>query len=352
MKAGCLDMRGLIRREKCLVITAILLSFSSWGRADSLILKEGSKLDTQEVDTSKEIYTLQYSLLTIHYTSQKVDQIALDKPEPKKELFDPFLSSVVEASIPPKNEVIRAALTAHKTFKNASNLKELKPVLASSAYQNLKEKIKTGSQEVTVIELLQGFLPETITVTDVHFDNERVKVAVTGQTRNKNFAGIIEMVKEDASWKLDNETWYADDSKSASVKNSVKMVDFSKISNNYMPQNLPDWYDPYYPTRANPLRLEKANLHMPKDSFFLFYFLNQPKKSDLLEEITDDQMKLHLIWSASFKSLEQQRLPGRYPLDLDVTIAQERDGYMPGKVNLRLPKSRPKEFYVGMLYSF
>lgn len=343
-------MNALIRKEKCLLITAILISFSSWGRADSVVLKDGRNFNAQEIDSSTDTYTLQYSLVTVHYSRHPVTQIALDKPAPKKDLPDIFMSSVVEASISPKNEVIRSALAAHNTIKQASSLKELETVLGPVAFQDLKTRISAGAPEITTIELLQNFIPNTVEVTDIHFENEVARVAVTGENRNRHYAGIIEMVREGGVWKLENETWYSDDGTKNSVKHSIKYADLTRSSKSDLSERSPSWHDPYFPDRANPLGLEKANMHMPKDSFFLFYFLNGKTKKQTARFKHIEEPDVHLIWSASFKTLEQQNLPGRYPLDM--TIAQERDGYMPNKVNLRLPKSKPNKFFVGVLYSF
>jgi hypothetical protein len=343
-----------IKRENCLLLSALLLSFSSWGEAESIVLKDGKSLDSQDFNKMGDYATLQYGMVTTHYGPTLVEKVVLDKQVAKPIFLDPFLSSPVEASILPEHEVIRACIATHQKIQEARTLKDLKPLISNSAYQILQAKIKSGAQEINVVQLLKEFIPNSVAVTDTEFKGEKVKMAVIGKTAKKTYAGIIEMVREEATWKLDNEVWFGEDNKKPLVKYSVKPTNYINITEMYNADNLGEWYDPYFAKRKNPLHLRKAALTMPKESFFLFFFIDNnskklntnPRDTTSIEELP----QLHIAWSGNFKTLEQQRLQSRYPID--ISVAQEKDGFLPGTMNLRLPKAKPKQFYVGVLMSF
>ncbi len=347
-------MNSFIKKENCLLLTALLLSFSSWGEAENIVLKDGKLLDTQEFTKTGDYATLEYGMVTTHYSRTPIDKIVLDKQVPKATFLDPFLASPVEASIPPKNEVIQTCIATHNKIQQARSFNDLKPLISYEAYQILQAKIKSGAQEINVVQLLKKFIPDSVTINDTEFKGDKVKLAVTGKKGNKTYSGIIEMVRQEATWKLDNEVWFGEDQQKPSVKYSVKPTNYTNITEMYNAEDLSQWYDPYAAARKNPLHLRKAALTMPKESFFLFFFIDtdsKKMKSTIQNTAKVEELpQLHVAWSGNFKTLEQQRLQSRYPFD--ISVAQEKDGYLPGTMNLRLPRAKPKQFYVGVLMSF
>ena len=60
---------------------------------------------------------------------------------------------------------------------------------------------------------------------------------------------------------------------------------------------------------------------------------------------------LHVLWTGPRQMFpEQTTINNEYPVD--VSVADDDEGYMSGELNLRLPKKRPNEITASWLWNF
>ena len=79
---------------------------------------------------------------------------------------------------------------------------------------------------------------------------------------------------------------------------------------------------------------------------------NKFYKEDLSTELAQGQRpKMHILWSGPNKMMPQQKeIKNEYPVD--VSIANDDDGYAPGELNLLLPKKRPNGVTASLMWTF
>lgn len=344
------------RKKECLLLTLILISSASKAMADTVILKNGRALKPEEINDAEEYFPVEYGFVTAHYGNTPVERIVLDQPPPKKEsLADFFFVKTAEADPSHEHDIIQSCLLAHHTIRHALHLKELKPVLSNVQYQALEDKIKAGAQEIIVLELLRNFVPQHLAVSEVRLENGKAKVVAVGKDNHETLQGLLTVVQEEGIWKLADETWLGPPLKRKSL-NFETLPTVSKIKTIQRVAVASEWTPPEYTLSTNRLSLKKARLTMPKSSFFLFFFVehNSKPKIKLKPETPPgpaDAPDLHLVWTSSRRIISEQRFyKNQYPLD--VSIAHEKEGYLPERLNLRLPKAKPNQIYVGVLVSF
>ena len=78
--------------------------------------------------------------------------------------------------------------------------------------------------------------------------------------------------------------------------------------------------------------------------------VEQTRDERLIQEIDNDR-KFHVVWTGPRRIFSGQKVLKRSS-PMDVSMGHEKEGYMPGNVNLRLPKKKPKEVSAALFYKF
>lgn len=333
----------------------IILSVSSARAiAAQMINEEGVPARSPAVSADDASAHFQYGPVSVLYGPNTIERIDSAKNEKPKFIFDlPFVSEV-EATTASEQTIMQAFHQTHQTIRDARSLKDIQPAVSANAYQTLQKKVSDGASEIIVLELLRNFIPLNINIVEVQVANRNAKVTMVGKDPKGEFQGFADLSEESGQWKLDNEVWFGGNDPRRSVLYAaadetappqLREDPLALVKQN--PLDLPFDFE-----QANPLNLKKSSLHMPKDSFFFFFFIDKNKKTDEVQVKPDVEIpQLHLVWTASKKIVpEQKYFKDVYPLD--VSIAPESDGYLPKQFNLRLPRNKPSRFYIGVLYSF
>ena len=116
------------------------------------------------------------------------------------------------------------------------------------------------------------------------------------------------------------------------------------------------WVDQAGQPRSS-LPLAYGKIQTPKRSFCFFFFLDPDKsKKKTANEYgrmieVEPSPDVHVVWPSGFR-----HDPKVYESDndegFDVSVAADKDGYYPNKMNLRMPKGKPREIYIGFLMNF
>jgi hypothetical protein len=297
-----------------------------------------------------------YGPIQVHYGSQSLKWIALNEPA-QKSLFESLLAvGVAEAEEPGDQAVALAYLEAVKVIRHARRFAAIRPVVSLAFYQALQQRIDEGVYELMVLEMLRGLMPAEVSVYSIQVKEEHAKILVSGKGQKLDMLGIVEMSWEDGQWRLDRETWIGNDQMAWKDVNPGDLLTLSTDQPLTRPSGVYQWRLEDYGFDDNPLGLETTGFTMPKDSFsFLFFVERQAALREKLRswksEVPEQSPRLHLIWTSSRHIVSGQKvLTDGAPIN--VSIAHEQEGYMPGTFNLRLPKRQPKQFYVGMMYKF
>jgi hypothetical protein len=348
MKIGGIGQMGLV---------LVALTFEAvTTNAEVIVFKDGATMPTEDVDQRADYTHMAYGPVRVHYGSQPLKWIELNHPE-EKGLFEELLAvGVAEADESGNQAVISAYLQAVKVIRHARRLAAIRPVVTASFYQTLQQKVDEGVYELMILEMLRGLMPTEVSVYTTQVQDGHAKIVASGKGQKIEMLGIVEMSLEEGQWKLAQESWIGNDRLAWEDVNPGELLSLSTDPQGTQPSGVYQWRLADYGFDQNPLGLESTGFTMPKDSFsFLFCVERQAMRREKLRSLASDaparSPHLHLIWTSSRQIVPKQKvLTEHYPID--ISIAHEKEGYMPGTFNLRLPRRQPKQFYVGVMYKF
>lgn len=342
---------------KYLLMVVCILCASSQALADTLEFANGQTMQTEHINPEETANNFQYGLVKINYTSSAVTKLTIPKKEVLQIIPDALFVTEAHASHSPiDHNILTLGQRAHEALRTALRFEDVRPFLTAEAYQSLLSKRSEGSKEILVLQLLKASIPDDITIVQTQINGKTAVVIARGRMNGQDFWGTLTLMKEDGQWKLAQETWYGNQSTPVIVKNMRKAEDFLNQINDRPVNNFISWVDDVGRPRST-LPLEYGRIKTPKKSFCLFFFID-PEKSR--KKNTNDfgpivtatpSPDLHIVWPSNVRH-DPKVYEGDNDEGFDVSIAADKDGYYPNKINLRMPKGKPREVYVGILMAF
>ncbi len=241
-----------------------------------------------------------------------------------------------------------------QAVNDATALHELQPVLSAHNYQLLKAKEKEGVSQYTILASIQSMRPQNIRVLDSKIEEDRATAAVTGRSLFGPMPGLIHLVKDDGLWKIEREEWQA-----APAPMPIYNFVSARAARDWKPNGLMAQLTPDCAPNRNMLSLQKVPFNKNKRAIMFVFLMNKPKvdlrKAKVLpgEDVSEDKRKyMHVMWTGSRKIVRDQALfqDGYYPAD--VSIAHYDDGFAAGEWNMVLPRKKPREVDISLLWSF
>ena len=109
---------------------------------------------------------------------------------------------------------------------------------------------------------------------------------------------------------------------------------------------------PDYKVNKNFLALKRVSYTKHRETFTFVFFMNtdkiQPKN---VSTAVPQRSRMHLLWTGPNKMMPKQKVfDDQYPVD--VSIANDDDGYAEGEWNLVLPNKKPHEVIISLLWAF
>lgn len=345
-------------RYKFYFISVLMLLYPSWSLAYTVVLKSGQTLDDKTLLDQEDAAQMSYGMTTVSYRKVAVERVQLEHPVRP---INPEVSlvTVAEASIQPTHDIIQTYLKAHHSIKNAWTINEIEPFVTKHYYQSLVDKKAQGAHDVVLLELIRGLLPDEPMVSDSFVDDNRAQLATSAKGHWGETKGVINMIQEDGLWKIQQQRWYAEESR---LKELTPLL---SVHTTYNPDKITKENKvafergvSSYKFSRNPLALSKtrARSKLPKDAFVLVFYMKKGEKlkKRLQDPYPDDENKkprLHLVWTGPKQAVPQQTTySNKYPLD--ISIANESEGYLSDNVNLRFPKKKPRGITVEFLFEF
>ncbi len=346
-----------ISRGKYLLVLVSLLWANPRVLADTLEFANGQTMETEQINPQETAKNFQYGLVRLNYTTTKVTNLTIANNEPYKIAPDAlFVSDAHALPLTVDQNIFTAAYRAHEGLRTALSFEDAKPFLTKEAYQSLVNKRQDGSKELLVLQILKSSIPQQIHIVQTKISSEFAWAIARGKINGKDFWGNLALAYEDSRWKLAQETWYGNETNPVIVKNMRNADDFLQEINASTDADFVNWVDSAGRPKTT-LPLEQGKIRTPKNSFCFFFFVN-PKKQN--KKDTDDTMPalaaipspdMHVVWPSNVR-YDPKVYEGDNADGFDVSVAADKDGYYPNKMNLRLPKGKPREIYVGVLMSF
>lgn len=341
---------------------AVMLICPSLVLADAVVFDDGSRDDLDKmVDVNgPEQKELAYAQLSLRVYNGNIANLEFSPEEKDKSFVIPLLEKEAEASLPSTDEAIRDFLAAHATIQDAVGLKEIQPVVSNDYYKKLSEKTEAGIKEQVVLQMTQNLRPATAEVRDVRVSGESVKIIAQGNSYLGAMNGLIQMDKSGGQWIIADESWFIGGSEQRKHDGVVADVftatkeDF--VQDRHQAISLERQIEPEFSIKKRELyKLRKVNAPKHKNAFTYTFFMESKNKkeadNDPEEELVDDRKRLHILWTGPKELVPEQKLyHTTYPLD--VSVARDDDGYLPGEFNLMLPEKKPNTFLASFLYSF
>lgn len=330
--------------------------------ADSLVFENGKTSDLLEssVLESKPQAEIEVGLTSLSFYPEKIDKIALEKT-PNKSGFPLSLVGVAEASSEAAGPLKDAFYKIHKTVQQAHSLKDLESVVTPGYMNVLRNKIKSPAQEAFVLMMIQGLRPEKAKVVETRLNENRATVTSEGQTQFGKVYGKMDMVEDQSGWKLEREKWFLADK--AEFDNNKPIA---TAALNLDPQQTESVLGrktilgtPYKFHRAT-MVLQKANPTIRKNAFAFTFFMNNENKKlhkgkefDLVNgKPVNQTTSVHILFPDLDKIVPANTILYNRDTPVNVSVANDDDGYAPGELNLRLPKKRPNAVTASMMWAF
>ncbi len=235
------------------------------------------------------------------------------------------------------------------SVNQARQIHDLKTVLTETNYQQLRSKIDNGASPHAVLAMIQAQRPDKIRVMDSKIEQDQVTLAVTGESPFGPMQGMIYLLKNQGQWRIAREDWHAGKSKTIEMSPAVLLLSEDIQAHQRNRAGLIASITPEYKFDRNFLPLSKVPYKVTRRAFEFVFLLNKPQKTDSSKKA--DRSDLHILWTASKKrKIEQKLIKDEYPID--VSIANDQDGYAPGQWNLVLPSRKPRQVKVTFLLSF
>jgi hypothetical protein len=290
-----------------------------------------------------------FSKLTLK--SGPVEQARIDHP-PKVARETPFsLIPAAEATEILTNDYLEKLCNSVNT---ATRLDELKAVLSQHNFELLKAKEKEGASQYTILAVIQSMRPHDIHVTDSDVQENRATVAVSGWSQYGPTQGVVHLVKDDDVWKIESEEWKAD-------KDHMPIYTFFSPTKNAAPRNdLLAHISPDCAYKYNVLGLTQVPFHRESKAISFVYLMNKrkidPNQHKILPgedvAVIKDRGRMHILFTGSKKYPKEQMVVENYDYPMDVSVAKYNDGFAPSEWNMILPRKKPREIDVSLLWSF
>lgn len=345
--------------RKYLFLLMTLLSANPKAFADTLEFANGKSMQTEQINPQETANNFQFGMVKINYTSAAVTSLKLGEKEGYKILPDSiFVTEAHAAATPLDQSVFNAGQRAHEALRSAIRFKDVEQYISKNAYQELlTQKHNSNGKELMILQLLKASLPSHIEIIQTQMKGDLAWVVARGKMNGQDFWGILSLVKEEGNWKLVEETWYGNQSKPVIITASRTANDFLKdVNMTSSDSDFIRWVDKAGQPKSS-LPLEYGRINTPKKSFCFFFFLDPGKNK---KKITNDteiaaaetpSPDMHVVWPTGFRH-DPKVYQGDNADGFDVSVAADKDGYYPNKMNLRMPRGKPREIYIGFLMSF
>jgi hypothetical protein len=349
-------MKRLLGSKYLLVLVSLLWANPrAWG--DTLEFGNGQTMQTEEINPAETIKNFQYGLVRVNYTSAAVKSLKINGDESYKILpGDLFVSDAHASASSLDKNIFTAGRFAHEALRSAMRFEDVRPFITQQAYENLVSKRNDGSKELLILQILRTTIPDQIEIVQTQIKDDTAQAVARGKINGQDFWGTLTLERQDGKWKLAQETWYGNESKPVFVKNIRTADDFLNQINDQPDKNFVKWVDSAGRPKST-LPLEYGKIRTPKNSFCFFFFLNPQKheKKDASDTIplvsAIPSPDMHIVWPSGLRH-DPKVYEGNNSDGFDVSVAADKDGYYPNKMNLRLPSGKPREVYVGFLMAF
>ncbi len=347
-----------INLGKYLLVLLSLLSATPRVWADTLKFANGQSMQTTEINPEETVNNFQYSIVKINYSSSPVTNLTFNEEQDSTFVPDALIATKAHAAILPlEQNVFTAGRFAHEALRTAMRFEDIRPFLTKDAYQALANKSQDGSKELLVLQLIKNSIPQQIDIIQTKVKDDLAWAIARGKMNGQDFWGTLALAREDGKWKLVQESWFGNQTKPIVVQNMRNAQDFLNQVNDRPAKEFVKWVDAAGRPKST-LPLEYGRIKTPKDSFCFFFYLNPEKHAK--PDVNDTTVRvtaiaspdLHIVWPSSGVRHDPKVYEGSNAKGFDVSIAADKDGYYPNKINLRMPSGKPKEVYVGFLLSF
>ncbi len=318
------------------------------------MFQNGNKLGLNPHDPTQTT-TLETGAVSLNFSNEPIQQIAL-ADYPKDDTMKPsFFVGVAEASVIPTDSIMIDFKRAQERIQRARSLRDMEDVTTANYIQPLKDKVGVGVNELMVVSMLQNLRPDNVNIQDVRGQKDHSKLAVTGNSSYGKVHGVVEMVQDPNGWKIERETWFSDQKKQVAVeKNLLTTMNVPpKLEDPMVNSSLAFVENPDVKFNRNTLNLQMAHPNISKKNFTFIYYIQ--KKDRMKEHLTGTKEELaapvHILWTGPRSMVPQQTVvKNEYPINY--SIADDNDGYMPGAMNLHLPKRKPNGVVVSAMFTF
>ncbi len=322
--------------------------------ADDVLFHDQTK---HLVDSTSSTPTtiLQSGPISLEFLDKSIQSIALENYPDDLKMKSSFFVSVAEASVSSVDSIMNDYMNAQAKIRQAKSLNDLQSLTTPGFVLLLREKVVSGANELMVLKTLQTLRPDHIKIVDVRRQNDQGKLAVTGHSFAGPVQGVAYMIQENDHWKIDRETWFSVDK--TQVIQQEYPLSFMKL-----PTNINDPYQnsalaildtPEYKFDRNTLHLQRARPNIRKRSFMFIFYMN--KKEPIKQVAGASELRptapLHILWTGPNQMVPEQKVV-KYEYPIDFSIADDKDGYMPGNLNLHLPRKRPNGVTLSAMWSF
>lgn len=245
------------------------------------------------------------------------------------------------------------------SIQGARQLKDLKNSLAPGYFQKLQAQVESGVSQYVVLANMQILRPQKIHIRDFNIENSRAEFLVSGHSLFGPVQGLVQLVKIEGDWKIDQESWYAggkDDKRPIGV--ALKPLEELKYYGD-VPSGLFAEVSPDYEVPRNFLSLAKVPYSKDKEAVSFVFLMNEDTMAQEEQVHSEEggtlknshRQSMHVVWTWTKRFMvEQKRIANQYPVD--VSIANDEDGYAPRQWNLVLPEKKPREAVISLLWAF
>ncbi len=344
--------------RKYLLLLISLLSANPRASADTLEFANGQSMQTEQINPQETANNFQYGIVKVNYTSTAVTNLKLGEKEEYKILSDSiFVTEAHAATTPVDQNIFTAGQRAHDALRSAIRFKDVEPFISKDAYQALlTQKRNSNGKELMILQLLKNSIPSSVEIIQTQVKGDLAWAVARGKMNGQSFWGILALSNEEGNWKLIEETWYGNQTKPVSIKTSRTADEFLKEVNNQPGGDFIRWVDKAGQPKSS-LPLEYGTISTPKRSFCFFFFLDPDKSKKKTADENGRMVEVepspdvHVVWPTGFRH-DPKVYEGNNSEGFDVSVAADKDGYYPNKMNLRMPKGKPREIYVGFLMNF
>jgi hypothetical protein len=325
--------------------------------ADSLIFENGKSTDLinpQSIEDKPQA-ELEFGLTSLSFYNDKIQQIALEKNVGGKD-FPLTLVGVAEAANESAVFLKEAFYKIHQTIQQASSLKDLEPVVTPGYLNVIRNKAQSVSQEAFVLKMIQGLRPEKAQVIETRLNEDHATITSVGKSQFGKVYGKMELVQEKTGWKLEREKWYLADKtdfdKGKPIATAALNLDPQQTENVLGRRNI---LGSNYKFHRATMVLQRANPTVRKNAFAFTFLMNDENKKlkkDSDSDLASQRTQVHILFPDLNKIVPDNTVLINRDTPVNVSVANDDDGYAPGELNLRLPKKRPNSVTASMMWAF